>query len=199
LADTAASRPESKLKRLILGVLVFGTFSGLEAGPILWTVQNAVFTDGGTLTGSFTYDSVLDQILSYRLEVTGGSLTNFPAFVYQNGVAPNTSGSRLTAFIRSIETNGYFFETSLARPGRPFAQRELRLFTVPENLPANGGTVDLDRSLAVECFDCGLFRLFESGILLGTAVSDVPEPSTFALLALGGAVLYGFRAKRRQA
>lgn len=180
------------MKNLLLAVLLAGSFSGLGAAPILWTVQNAVFSDGGTLTGSFTYDAALSQFGSYRLEVAGGGVNLFPPFVYQNGVAPNT-GTRLSV------ANSLVFETSLFQIQSVFATRELRLYPVGGPLPLNGGTVNLITGVSsVECFNCGLFRVLASGSLVGTAANPIPEPSTFALLALGGAVLVGWKGKRRR-
>jgi hypothetical protein len=173
----------------MLAVLLAGSFSGLGAAPIVWTVQNAVFTDGGTLTGNFTYDPALNQFGNYRLEVAGGDESLFPAFVFQNGVAPNTIISR---------GNGVFgFQTTLFRVGFPSQNRMLQLFLLGMDLlPANGGTVSLNLPISSDCYNCDPFRPLISGSLVGAAANQIPEPSTFALLALGGAALFGWKAKR---
>jgi hypothetical protein len=49
-----------------------------------FTLQNAAFNDGGTLSGSFEWNSSIDQVTTWDLAVSGGKI---PAFEY----TPSTS------------------------------------------------------------------------------------------------------------
>ena len=65
----------------------------MSASPITWTLQNAVFNDGGVATGSFVFDADTQTVVSYNIQTSGGNTTNFPAFLFQNGVGYNMYAS----------------------------------------------------------------------------------------------------------
>src|SRR5262245_61748591 len=61
----------------------------LEAAPVTWTVVGGTFSDGGTMTGSLTYDAATFTCGSYSLSVSGGNTGDFPPLTYAPG--PNQS------------------------------------------------------------------------------------------------------------
>ena|ERR1017187_9831322 len=46
------------------------------AGPITWTFQGVTFADGGTLTGSFQFDSVINVYSNINIVTTAGITSN---------------------------------------------------------------------------------------------------------------------------
>jgi hypothetical protein len=154
-----------------------GTFAWAD-NDVTWTLQNAVFSDYGTATGSFVFDNTTDTIVSYDISTSGGDTGTFPAFVFENG-APDNTGTY-------VDTgNDYLnFETDITQPGgNPYGDLQLQLPTYP--LPAMGGTVwfDLSNPYQAECYNCDPYRSFVSGDV--TTVSAVPEPGVVTLLGCG--------------
>ena len=45
----------------------------LKAGPVLWTLSNVEFDDGGTASGTFMYDAITDTFSNYNIVTTAGS------------------------------------------------------------------------------------------------------------------------------
>lgn len=159
---------------LLLSFTCLGTFAW-AANDVTWNLQNAVFSDGGTATGSLVFDTNTDTIVSYDISTSGGDTSTYPAFVFQNG-APDNTGVYVDTPNNSLE-----FDTDIALPSATEADLQLRLPTYP--LPATGGTVafDLSNGYQGECYDCDPWRPFVSG----DVTSAVPEPGTVTLLGCG--------------
>jgi hypothetical protein len=161
------------MKRLAFLILLFAS-AAAHAVPVTWTVQGAMFDDGGTLTGSFVWDSDTRAVVSYDLWVSGGNTAKFAPFNYKNGAAHNTR-----VWVGSF----IFFDTDLANPPYVDASRQLRLPVSASVLTDLGGRLTFDltnENIALECFNCSPSRLLVSGGLL----AGVPEPATAGLLAL---------------
>ena len=160
-------------------LLFFAVAVAANAGPITWTLSDAVFGDGGTAVGSFVYDWSIQTVLSYSILTSGGNETDFPPFLFQNG-GPNNIGVSVAPGPDYISFYSNFTN------GNPNGL-DLRLGPV-SGLTDAGGVVDLDLSDSVQCYNCSPFRLFVSGQMIAEEAA-VPEPSTVALtllpLALG--------------
>jgi hypothetical protein len=186
--DIPAGLERVRVPRIFLAALLSASIS--LASPLTWTLQNVVFADGGTATGSFVYDSSNNTVVSYDISVAGGNTTTFPPFVYQNGTADNigataTVGVGIINFVTDLIPGGY--------------ARQLRLAVLP--LPATGGTVTLNIANpgASECYNCGVYRSFVSGQVTAP-VPTVPALSPWPLVALAilllGCVAVLFRLPR---
>jgi hypothetical protein len=144
-------------------------------GPVTWTLNNAVFDDGGIATGNFVFDAATDSVNSYQISVSGGNTDLFPAFLYQDGSAHNISAT-------SAHQSGWnflFFNTDLLFPDQFANPRQLRLPF--DSLPESDGTVafNLANPFQGECYDCNPWRPFVSGEAPAAGGNSVPEPATF--------------------
>lgn len=159
-----------------------------QAIPVQWTLQNVVFDDGGTATGSFTFD---EDTLTY------------------SAVDIVTSGSNGARYTR-VETSSSPSRRGLAAlsdtgGGSPTGETILVLAFVLPGLSDSGGSVFLFPTIAAEgtCTDPGcngpvsFFRQVPnpSGPLTAlVSATQVPLPATAFLLGAG--VLALFRIKR---
>ena len=57
---------------LILGVSLAALSPTTHADPVEWTLQNIVFEDGGTLTGTFVFDADTQTVSNINLEASAG-------------------------------------------------------------------------------------------------------------------------------
>src|SRR5579871_3313952 len=74
----AMKRIQTLIRTAVLGLLVGGA-SLAHASTQTWTFSSVAFDDGTILSGSFSYDAAVDNVLSYSISVQSGSL---PAFTY---------------------------------------------------------------------------------------------------------------------
>ena len=173
-------------------VIALLTAQASFCAQVTWSLQNVVFSDGGTATGSFVYDTSTDTVVSYSITVSGGDTSTFPAWTYQKGTNHNTGAD---VFI----SNGTIeFETDLVYGGH------LRLLDLPVVVQSQtSGTVSLSLSneYGAECYNCAPYRTFTSGTVTSTPTSPSPVPAPPALIltctGLGAAALY--ELKRRLA
>ena len=162
-------------------VLLVAVAFAVQAAPITWNLNNAVFADGGTAVGSFVYNALTTTVVSYSIQTSAGSNPALPGFLYQNG-APNNIG----AFVFSV---GILFATSFNNG--QLNGLELRL-APRAGLTDAGGVVSLDLASAVECYNCSPYRLFVSGEMVS---ASVPEPATGLLVLVP--LAWGVLVRRR--
>jgi hypothetical protein len=154
-----------------------------NAATINWTLDFVRFTDGATASGTFSTDSVTGAVTAFDITTTPGQ---FISTGFEYDAATSLQGVGLGANSFSL--------TQVASPNRAL---ELSFFN-PLTSPGVDTLVFGDSN---ECGSnsCGSFRTPIDGFAVGSAVSAVPEPSTWAMLILGfagvGFMAYGRKSK----
>jgi hypothetical protein len=174
----------------LLALLIVGTSLASAATVVTWTVINAAFNDGGTLSGSFGYDATSDTYSSIALTTTGGTIRSGAQYDTFN----NCCGPEGPAFLLFI-TNAPGDLT-----GTPVLSIDL---LAPMTIV--GGTIGFDLAGAYfsenSCANAGCnnaanpIRDLVSGSI--TTGSPVPEPGTFLLTAPFGALAFLLRRRNR--
>ena len=168
-----------KLFRAALAVMfcVLAQTASALASPVTWTLTNATFDTGGSVTGSFTWDADTYSLTNVSIQISGGS-------------DPTIDGSLTTgALILPGSDLFVFFE--------PPGPHDPAIWVEPDSLLTDaGGTVELDSTSGVGlCGSAGCTGMYRgqlpstvplSGSLVaGPSSSSVPEPSTLPLLLIG--------------
>lgn len=163
-------------------LLVFG--GSVQATPLTWSLSGATLDDGSTASGSFTYDADTNAYSNYSISYTAGSIG--AAITYDSSADVNglSTASNLTLTLGNVVITNYMniaFDSNLTNAGGTIA------ISIDPGFNFNASSW--------ECTNCGNTRLFTGGVV--TAVTNVPEPGTLALLGLGLAGL-GFAPRRKQ-
>ncbi|MBV9391553.1 MAG: hypothetical protein JOY96_06640 [Verrucomicrobia bacterium] len=152
---------------------------------VTWTLYNAKFLDGGTVTGSFVLGST-DQPVSFDLQTSGGETIALPPRTF-------SSASGGTGALR--ENNDYLFYDAPTVFHDATSDQRLDLH-FPSPLPQTGGTIALE--------DTSNFSLIRDDVRSGFSgeaigvVSTVPEIPTITIVTLTLLGYAGFRLGRRQ-
>lgn len=169
--------------QLFIVLIALSGFSQARAAMIEWTVNNAVFTDENTLTGSFVWDTDLQSATAWNFAVTGNINPNFSDQVYSSASAGHSYFDYTTGGISVIG----FKDDSPTRRIR-FGLTDFSVLDVPLamlSLAGDPGAVGANGFL--ECFNCSPFRLGKPGAFLSAAVVPLP-----AAVWLFGTALVGF-------
>jgi hypothetical protein len=171
--------------RFVIALLCIFSAASAQAIPLEWTLDNVVFSDGGTASGSFFYDADTSSYSNINLATTTGSVLT--GTTYQYGSAYNAFSVRLTE-VNSPDLSG---EQAWLMA---FGEGELG-FTELSNA---GGTVPIHILYGSEgvctysaCGEVTQFRSTVSG-----SVSAVPIPAAVWLFGSALAGLGWMRRKR---
>src|SRR5258708_7257972 len=75
----------SGVRSFVAFILSVFAAPSLLAGDVSWSVTSGTFSDGGTLTGTFIYNSDTGGMRTWNLSTSGGDTANFPVFTYTPG------------------------------------------------------------------------------------------------------------------
>ena len=153
-------------RSLALLALVVGGASQCSAAAITWTI-NGIFTDGGTVTGTFVFDPDLgpiQPITVFNFTVSGG---NTAVFMPYNFTPSNSYGASFASAYPSL----FEFSTNSAyTSGEPYS-----LNIVPVSQLTNaGGSINLNTAASDNCFNCNPSRLFASGTVSSQGLQFYP-------------------------
>ncbi|HTO44074.1 MAG TPA: PEP-CTERM sorting domain-containing protein [Burkholderiales bacterium] len=173
-----------KLGLRAAGVAVILAAGMTHAAPLQWTLENAVFDDQTSATGSFVYDADTNTYSDWNVSVQPGTLG---AFIYDTG------NSQLTA--SNMDSTGVLF---LAGGNSRYVN-----FNFVSDLTDAGGSIPLELGIvpgtfhgSYECDNCVTIRAFVTGAVTASAAS-VPEPEALALLGLSALGFGLVRSSRR--
>ena len=174
----------------LVTVVSFGTIPSARAATLTWTLQNFLFDDGGTATGSFGFDADTNTFSGINISTSVNGLL----------------GSNYSLLSPSGVTSATFFDTIT---GTPASGESRLLFDLASAMTNAGGTIALNLLAGffdgeVICPDdfCGTYqtgRILTQGSI--TAPSAVPIPAALPLLAagLGAMGFMGWRKRRKAA
>ncbi|MEQ8934244.1 MAG: VPLPA-CTERM sorting domain-containing protein [Amphiplicatus sp.] len=178
---------------LIVVLAAIGLTVPANAAPVTWTLVNAVFEDGGTASGTFTYDADTNVYSAIDIVTTAGSIQNgaeyhiaAPMFVHaatRFGAVPVPSPGLTGLTIFSIT-----WASALTNAGG------LVSILTADHASAEGVCLN---------FNCSSFngylggaRLFVSGYV---TTSEVPLPAALPMFLAGLAGMGALRLKKRAA
>ena len=165
---------------------MLGAAQASQAAVIDWTLSNGTFDDGGTFSGTFSFDTVTDAITNWNVTTTGTIGTTysptfdagggfFPTYnnAYDNGTGPT--------FTQGVFIGGIGFDLTNIALGTPGVVSHLSgaetsyIFIYP----LGGHTVT-------------------DGQAVGVLAAGVPEPAEWSLMILGASLAgASLRARRR--
>jgi hypothetical protein len=174
---------------MILGGLVLVFTTGAQANSVTWTINNAIFDDGGTLTGGFTFDEGTNLFTDVSITTSDNS------FLVEHDYSSLSLFSPLIAISNHANTSPQYFNGSFQ-------------MVFSELLTDAGGVVALTNATREGCTagspfggsrcdafaQTGWSRMLVSGTV---SVSAVPVPAAVWLFgtALMGIVGFGKRRK----
>ena len=175
-----------------MALLAAGTGRGVASADYMFTVRNANFDLGGSLSGFITTSNDLRTVTALDLTVTPGT--------------PNTAGSSFTQFEYTLST---------ARASISFSSAVGTSISITST--GNVRELDLATSLALPTTGTTFFSASEyftanlsqtrnvplgnstgSAMLAVTPSAAVPEPSSLALCGIAGAFCLGVARFRRR-
>jgi hypothetical protein len=175
---------EILMRLIILTTLLLSSISA-QAVPLEWTLENVVFSDGGTASGSFFFDADTSSYSNIAVVTTTGSVTTGTSYQY---------GSVYNAFAVNL--------TEIDSPDLTGTQKWLMAFGDGyldfEELTNAGGTISINPSHGLEgsCLSAQCTDVFQSRSVVSGTVSAVPLPAAVWLFGSALAGLGWMRRKR---
>ena len=150
-------------------------FTAASATPITWTLQNVVFDDGATASGTFVYDANTGMLGAVAITTTSGPFVTGASYVLNDpGFGPGTN-------VVDVVTGTFADYTGL-----PVLQLYM---TAP--MTNAGGTIALlfggtgeGTCTMVDC-SSGVVSRQGGGFITAGTTPSVPEPATISMLLLG--------------
>ena len=171
-----------RLLRAAICVAAMMITSSAQATTLQWTLENVLFSDGGSLFGTFSTDSTSGNLQTYDLTSTSGK--ELSGFHYN-----------ATSSLINTRTPNSFLIANISPLLKPYLNLsfERALTTGGINTLNHYGTSLTGGSW--ECTNCSPWRHVISGY--ATTVPAVPEPETYGMMLMGLGLM-GFVARRRK-
>ena len=155
---------------------------------VVWTL-NATFSDGGTASGTFTFDADTGEYSHWNITTSGGNTSTFPVIVF----SPANSGLQLWGYNTNailLVSRAPFPDPITGTPGT------IETFINPSSpLSDTGGTLTiLPGELSGEFLAGFPSRLITSGTLSGKAAPDLSvtvTDSSYPYNPVGGSIFRG--------
>ena len=167
------------MKRLLslVGFFLF-LAAGQASANIVYTFSGVTFSDGGTLTGTFTTDDTFTTLLDFDITTSPGAGLGFT-------YTPLTAGSPSTSLPAIVVLSTASLD-------------EILQMTFDGGLTATGAPIKIGTFDSFEQAGPDARRDIVAGSAI-VAPLTVPEPSTLALLAIGALGVLTSVRRRRQA
>jgi hypothetical protein len=155
-------------------------FSAYADNYLQWTFQNATYSDGSGLTGSFTEDTTTGVLTSWNVTTAAGWFPLPVGFTYGsfggfNYTPSDSTGGSIGLNALSILSNS---PQSSYAGGYPYLQIA---FQQPLNSVSTNNQIS---TTSYECNYCGEVR-YISAVYVVSSVSAVPEAGEWAMMLLG--------------
>jgi hypothetical protein len=155
---------------LIVAGLALG-FAAHASADTVWTLNDVTFTNGNSITGSFTTNTAQTAILGFSLSIAGpATAAQFTPTQMVDAYLPNTIGIANSDFSKYID------------------------LYLASSLTSAGGTLGFTSGF--DCNGCGVLIL--NADIDVTGVTAIPEPATGGLMLLGVGMMIKKRLARRR-
>ena len=164
-------------RNLVLLLVTLFASGSVCAAPVEWAIDSLVFDDGGTGSGTFTYDADTNMYSSIDIVTTAGSGSAGAPYISVIDDAPNDS-TYVAVMVYPLE-GSHMLELSFA-----------------DSLTNAGGTIAIDGYGESLCGQECMFPVLGLRQISGGQISAVPVPATAWLLGSALAGLGWVRRKR---
>ncbi len=159
------------------------TSQAAQAAAVTWTLDNVIFYDGGTASGSFTFDAATNTYTAWSITTT--ATTNAAA----DGGYPLNGATYTTNTLTGASSSSYLNPYGLTVKTAGGADSLSLVFN--SVLTGAGGTIALKTGSENAGFG------FESRSLESGSVSAVPLPGALPMFVAGLGILGLVRGRRR--
>jgi len=174
-------------KLLLVGMILF--VSGrVNAAAVSWELQDWVFNDGGTASGSFVFDADLNQYSNISIVTTDGSIRSGASYGIPNPDSPGNSSvliavTELLSDLTGTPVLAAEFESNLTNAGGLVAV-------------ALGGFTFEGTCAGGRNFGCGVITGPLRRLISGSVASVVPVPAAIWLFGAALIGLVGFSRRK---
>lgn len=181
---------KSLLRKSIAATGLALTAMAAHADPVLWTLNNVVFDDGGTASGWFVFDATQWNTAQGKWGVYGDF--DIQTTAGTEGLSWHYNSADGNNFAWHIDMFGFANSLAWAANG---ADEPWIDFIFGSALTDAGGTVSITGGWEASDINSTVYRQFASGSITTETANAVPEP---AVPALVGAALFGLAVTTRK-